>query len=273
MFTTSNQHLSEDRIAVFVASCDAYSDLWPPFFNLFDKYWPDCRFRKYLLCNEKVPRLKDVIPLNIGTDVDWTSNVKKGLGGVEEEFVIFFVEDLFLTAKVDTGSLVQAVQVFQALGGNSLKLVPTVQADRRCNEFFGESSAGSPYRVSTVATVWRKSALLDILLEGENAWQFEVFGTQRAVGYSGFYCAHRAHFRLYNAVIKGRFRRHALARVQRLVGERIESARETLSWKNDFFYQLKVWRFNLLMSLPFSLGTRLRRLCDRDQKYRTSKNG
>jgi hypothetical protein len=31
-----------DRIAIPVVSCDKYSDLWQPFFALFDRFWPDC---------------------------------------------------------------------------------------------------------------------------------------------------------------------------------------------------------------------------------------
>ena len=37
--------------SVLVPSCDAYADLWIPFFALFWRYWSDCPFPVYLGTN------------------------------------------------------------------------------------------------------------------------------------------------------------------------------------------------------------------------------
>ena len=34
--------------AILILSCDKFSDLWKPFFDLFWKYWPDCPYNVYL---------------------------------------------------------------------------------------------------------------------------------------------------------------------------------------------------------------------------------
>lgn len=30
---------------IVVSTCDAYRDLWPAFFALFKRYWPDCPYK------------------------------------------------------------------------------------------------------------------------------------------------------------------------------------------------------------------------------------
>lgn len=44
-------------VAVVVASCDAYADLWEPFFRLFRRYWPDCPYPVYLGSNFRTYRI------------------------------------------------------------------------------------------------------------------------------------------------------------------------------------------------------------------------
>ena len=34
--------------AVVVCSCDKYSDLWDPYFELFKKFWADCPYPVFL---------------------------------------------------------------------------------------------------------------------------------------------------------------------------------------------------------------------------------
>ena len=34
----------KSNITVLVNSCDSYSDAWYPFFTLWKKYWPDCKY-------------------------------------------------------------------------------------------------------------------------------------------------------------------------------------------------------------------------------------
>jgi len=48
------------KIAVLVVSCDKYADLWPPFFQLFLRFWPECPFSVYLISNQKGPAYHDV---------------------------------------------------------------------------------------------------------------------------------------------------------------------------------------------------------------------
>ncbi len=44
---------SDQQTAVLVVSCDNYSDVWSPFFELYSRFWPDCPFNTYLISNTK----------------------------------------------------------------------------------------------------------------------------------------------------------------------------------------------------------------------------
>ena len=47
----------DERVTLLVPSCDRYADLWPTFFALLRRQWPDCPFRvvlgsNHLACTE-----------------------------------------------------------------------------------------------------------------------------------------------------------------------------------------------------------------------------
>jgi len=84
-----------DKFAVLVVSCDNYSDLWEPFFELFWRFWPDCPFNVYLLSNKinaDIPRVKNLL---VGDDISWSDNLRKGISQLKEKYILLFIEDLF----------------------------------------------------------------------------------------------------------------------------------------------------------------------------------
>jgi hypothetical protein len=62
-------------ISVLVVSCDAYQDLWKPFFSCFFKFWPDCPFPVYLGANFKKYEDDRVQTILIGQDLDYSTNL------------------------------------------------------------------------------------------------------------------------------------------------------------------------------------------------------
>ncbi len=47
----------KSEVTVLINSCDAYSDLWEPFFKLFSIYWPDCPYE--IVLNTEYKRCPD----------------------------------------------------------------------------------------------------------------------------------------------------------------------------------------------------------------------
>ena len=46
-------NLYSSKLAILMLSCDKYSDLWDDFFNLKERFWPDCPYHCYLATDTK----------------------------------------------------------------------------------------------------------------------------------------------------------------------------------------------------------------------------
>src|SRR5579875_2993140 len=80
--------------AVLVMSCDAYRDLWNPFFTLFRRYWHDCPWPVYLGTNRLQFADEHVTSLAAG-DGPWSERLRFCLQQIEADFVLLLLEDYF----------------------------------------------------------------------------------------------------------------------------------------------------------------------------------
>jgi len=173
---------------VLVSSCDAYSDLWPPFFNLFKKNWPDCPYKILLITEEIESGIDQIYSLKLGKDMDWSSLLMKALDKIETEYVLFFLEDFFLRKRVDNELISRLLIDMQDNSFNMLRLVSRPKPDVRL-EFFnnlGSIEVNSPYRVSTQAAIWKVDVLRKLIKKGESAWDFEIQGSKRSHQFNKF---------------------------------------------------------------------------------------
>ncbi|NJL61628.1 MAG: hypothetical protein HC903_07100 [Methylacidiphilales bacterium] len=162
------------NIPILVVSCDLYKDVWPAFFQSFFKYWSDCPFPIYLVSNNSSYSDSRVLPLLVGDDVDYSSNLIKAVQSIQEEWLIFWIDDRPPATSVDTAQLVRLIELAQEKDAGYLKLIP-------CHPFalvsekeeIGEIPKNSRYLVSMTVALWKKSTLLKVLEAGESAWDIE----------------------------------------------------------------------------------------------------
>jgi len=237
-------------IAVLVVSCDSYSDLWNPFFTFFRRFWPDCPYPLYLLSNYKNAPDPEVAVIKIGEDISWADNLQKGLKMIDEEFVLLWIDDLFLLKRVDNDAIISLCRKFIDIGGNQIRLNPTVKADAPFNDLFGVASRGTIYRASTVMSLWRKEVLFGLLNAGESAWAFEIHGTARSDTFDGFYSSWNDSFNVMNAVIKGKWRRKAYKKVSTFYQDGNISNRKIMTCWEEVVFFMKVVRSMGLSVLP-----------------------
>ena len=171
--------------AIFVSSSDSYADLWPIFFGLFKKYWPENNGKIYLQTQEKhfeYPGLK-IECTNVGMLNGFGATLLAGLNKVAEEIILFFMIDYifmghvndskvneyykhFCEEKLDT--FVLFPQPFQNVGPSNRSdcQVAIPPCSRR---MFGYQTA-----------FWKKQVLMDLILPHENPWMSEWYGSSRA---------------------------------------------------------------------------------------------
>ena len=172
---------SVNKVAVLISSCDKYQDLWSPFFTLFFRYWPDCPYPVYLGTNNLKYNNKRVKMIAIGDEVDWSSDFRCMLERISQQYVIVLMEDFLLIKSVDTTKIDRLITYMEAKGAGCLRLFPCPGPDLPCldNPEVGEISKGADYRSSLQAAIWNKQTLLELLREGESAWELEINGTKR----------------------------------------------------------------------------------------------
>lgn len=192
MNTGYNDEAPRDaECAVLVPSCDAYADLWRPFFTLFWRHWADCPFPVHLGVNEggfADPRVR-TLPGAHGTN--WTNRVRDQVTTLRAPYVLLMLEDFFLQAPIDTLAVARHLRALRDLGGHMVRLVarPGPRASVPGHEDIGDIPPGTDYRVSTQAAIWRRESLLDLMRTGETIWEFELRGSRRSDAHAGGYYA------------------------------------------------------------------------------------
>lgn len=180
--------------ALLVVSCDAYSDLWPPFFNLLREHWSDCPFSVYLGAGERELHRPGIVFLGSNGGRDWSRCVLDYLRVLPHSYVLMMLDDFFLRGRVPTSDVLYCLEFARNHKAIQLRLLPRPKpTDRLFAEILvGECAAGLQYRLSTQAAIWNRQKLMELLQPGESIWEFEHNGNQRAVAIGGFYATWRS---------------------------------------------------------------------------------
>ncbi len=169
-------------VAAVVASYDGCSDIWPGFFALMSRFWPDLPFPLYLISNHLAFADDKVMALRVGDDLSWSETLARGLERVSSRYVLLILDDFYLTAPVDTALVLRMQAAMVAKDAAYLRLAPYPAADTPCVDVpeIGTIRKGAPYRTSLQMAFWDRRVLLDLLQREESAWDFEIKGTRRS---------------------------------------------------------------------------------------------
>lgn len=195
--------LPSPTLAIVIASCDKYSDLWVPLFGEFFKHWPDCPYPIYLISNYKSYPDKRVTALLAGEDLDWSSTIATALDQIDHSHLLFWIDDAFLAKQVDTDKVHNSWSRMLELNANFLRLRANPRPEQVIDSEIGTLASDAAYRVSLFATLWKMTALRKVLRAGESAWAFELQGTERSRTLNGFYTVLNDVFRYLHGVERG----------------------------------------------------------------------
>jgi hypothetical protein len=255
--------------AVLVPSCDAYSDLWAPFFALFWRFWPDCPFPVYLGANAGTFDHPRVIALPSNQGTNWANRVREHVAAVPTPYVLLVLEDFFWRRPTPTGEVLSLLQALRRLDGEMLRLTNRPPPDHRVPGYpaIGRIDPGAPFRASTQAAIWRRATLLHLLAPGESIWEFEVGGSRRSDQWpDGFYSTwDQVLPYAYHVVEKGKWFRHEARRFARMgigcdfaarpVMTRSEALGTRMDWTKSWFLHRLPWRTRLrVQALARRLG-------------------
>lgn len=178
----------KEKCSILVNSCDTYSDTWDLFFNCLDEQWKKCPFPIYLNTETKKYNLKDlnITCLNADPKLAWGKRLKESLKKIDTEYVLFMLDDFFITEKVDQKEIDQiikwmdddqniAVFSFYRTNTNNIKSNKYPKYELRPQK--------CEYKLNCQAAIWRREKLISYIRDHESAWDFELLGSIRANRY------------------------------------------------------------------------------------------
>lgn len=247
---------SNNNLSILVLSCDKYSDLWPPFFECFFKYWPDCNYPVYLGANERKFDDKRVKTILTGADQDWSSSFKKIIEQIDSEYFFVVLEDLFLVKAVASVRFQECLDVLIKNNFNHCHVDSRLKPESIIENGIGVYSQGMPYRINVLG-LWKKDYLLKMLIVGESPWNFEIMGSYRSSFADGFYCLPDGIFATINTVEKGRWLPDKLKICQGR-GLKIDTSnRKVIGGAQLFKSKLQIVIVKLIVLIPWRVRVRL----------------
>ncbi len=200
---------------ILVSSCDAYQDLWDPFFTILKANWPELAEQEIILNTEHVDyhfeglHLRTLPLYQVGEERTWSQRLKDHLLQIDSEYVLFLLEDFFLEAPVDQAKIDACLGYLKANKKIAhFSFVPTLWEciDDGMYDGFVRRKQVTPYKVNTQIGIWRKKELLALLRMHESPWEFEIYSNIRArLRPSVYYCAKKGlpQAFTYDAVLGG----------------------------------------------------------------------
>lgn len=172
--------------ALLVMSCDKYSSVWYPYFELIKKYWPDHPERIYLSSETRGYSCEglDITVINSNKVEPWSQRLLDVLAQIEEEYIIFSLEDFFLLEQVKTDRIEECLNWMKedkSIAECRLTTYDTItKGEYYKNTVFRICPSEHPYRIDTQFAIWRKSYLMSVLNPMETPWQFEGRASARS---------------------------------------------------------------------------------------------
>lgn len=184
--------MSADRCTVVVNSCDAYSDLWEPFFKILTRCW-EIPYPVVLNTEKREfswPGLRLQVLHAAAGGLSWTARLRGVLQRIETPYVLMLLDDFFMTGPVRQEKISQVLDWMDAdPSAACFSFFPTTgNTDPSPYPEFERRPQNGLYRFNAQAGIWRKDKLIDYLCDDEDAWQWENEGNRRSFLLSdGFY--------------------------------------------------------------------------------------
>jgi hypothetical protein len=196
-----------DSHCILICSCDKFSDTWPIINQSFEKFWPDCPYKIYIVTNHLDPKFNCIDTIKVGEDLSWSSCIHKALINVNVETIQLWLDDVFLYQKVKTEEYVDLVRLVMLKKINHLRLTdyPGYSNISDFNSNICELNKFSFYRVTIFPTIWNKKLLCSYLLTHSTPWEFETTAAFNLIDEEFFYCTKFKFFKVIHGITAGQW--------------------------------------------------------------------
>lgn len=176
----------KNNVALLVHACDRYEFLYKGFDYTFSKNWNfeiPCSY--YFATEVKDVTIKGFTNIKSGKG-EWADRLATLLKSIDEEYVLYFQEDMWLSKPVNPKFFSELFQVASTNNWQQVKLHSSDVYNTRETENFIEGfnisevdNKASNFLMSHQITLWKKDFLLAQLYKKEHPWRNERKGTKR----------------------------------------------------------------------------------------------
>lgn len=239
-------------LSIFIDSFDGYRDLWNNFFTIFDHYWSECAFEKYLVCNTTNYEHSRTTLIKTGEEIDWFQRTIKAIECIHEDYILFMLEDYFISEKICNDDLLEILKCMEENKIFYYRLSPNQAKPENSHCFYTRVASKGRYQISLQMAIWNRGVFLELLKKiqsqgGKSPWDFEkyfvnqfqedkvnkfvpgiLYDTRDLLGYK-------------NGVLQGKWIRSTL-KFYKKQGFLLDTGeREIMSLKSTISYKLKSW--------------------------------
>lgn len=177
------------NLEIIVNSCDAYEDVWLPFFYSLRENWNgvappvvlNTETKSFSLEGLSIRRPPIVINSASSKD-DWGRRLLAALDCIVADYVLMAFDDHIVEKQIDCEEISRCVCRLERerdicafyLINPFLPLLEAPEDSR-----FAEVSPHADYILNSAPAVWRKADLMRFIRPGDNPWGWEYFGSVR----------------------------------------------------------------------------------------------
>lgn len=181
--------MQRTEFEVIISTCDKFSDLWDAHMLLLNQNW-QIRDKTWLVTDAPTQRTFDgVSVISAGEGTEITQRLKAVLEQAKTEYILFTLDDYFLTEPIQDTALQDALSVMKIENLDYMRLFANhrfrlrkegaVEFPDHPGYYLRDVSQGN-YKISLYPGLWRTDFMRKTLDQPLNAWQYEVALTPMA---------------------------------------------------------------------------------------------
>jgi len=156
-------------LSIVIMSCDSYSDLWQPFFILYNKYFPN-KHQTHLISENKECEYCNTIK----QQGKWTKRLREGLKQIDSEYILLLLEDFFIQNKVDTERIQYCLDNFNDnIATFNFEKTYSIEDKETDLKDFKQRNKNGRYKLSCQAGIWDRNKLIELLRDDLDPWEWE----------------------------------------------------------------------------------------------------
>ncbi len=170
----------QDKLTILVNTCDAYCDLWEPFFFLLKKYWNPQKYHIILNTETKDFQYEGLNIECVHSNPIWPygKRIKKALLHVKTEYVLVLLDDFFIRTHVNEDRLCEIINWME----NDTKIVYFncdvnrlyANWDQDTYPGFRRIPPANDYTLNLQAAIWRTKKFKSYWLPNVTPWEWET---------------------------------------------------------------------------------------------------